>query len=700
MRTGGGSVPKSYRGYGDSAGGVKGGGPSGDAGSSRLLAGETVTAHFASEAPSPDVEQARRFDHVPMGEIQGFLDHDLFDRDEGDAFGRNPESEVGGIDRFMGPLAQLGNRELARPDLGTLGQKHRPLDDVHQLAHVSRPGIACDLALGLSRQTHVLSEFPPHALDKERGEQRGIAVPFPERGNLDRHDVEAVVEVLAETSLAHLVDERAVGRGEDPHVDLDVARAAHAAHDFRIEEFEELRLKRQGELSHLVEKDRAVLGRLEEAHAELRRVRESALLLAEELALQKLARDRGAVDLHEGPPPSRALPVDGPREKLLPHAALTQHQYRRGARSGDVARQLDRLMDLWALPHDPVESEFLLDARRLALLAGVLARALAGGLEEGLDRLEADRLQEDVPDAELVHLGALGRGRSVEPERQLHPRRALLEKAHGLPAHPLVRSRPPVRSGRGPIRRRPARRSPHERFAEIENADRAALVPPAREELAYVVRDLDGAAVFLDVLDESVPLRSGRHDNGHVEIQGVAAPPFDPTGHSTPLTEMVSAFWGWKIRAIWGREGCYGNAILRSSSRNRRSPRRFLSWGSTLMRAIQIRRHPFTPPTNPTLQFCILYTILAKRAVPRFRSGLQPRRVRHDLVPQGRSNHFRAPRDRRSFKGRRRDDRERHQLVEACPGPRLGRSTRPSRRDARASSGRRVRGIGIPPSRP
>src|SRR5690606_36691236 len=81
---------------------------------------------------------------------------------------------------------------------------------------------------------------------------------------------------------------------------------------------------------------------LEEAALARVRARERALLVAEELALDQLARNGGAVDLDEGGVLARAQPVDGAADELLAGAALPGDEHARlgGRHLVDVLKQL------------------------------------------------------------------------------------------------------------------------------------------------------------------------------------------------------------------------------------------------------------------------------------------------------------------------------------------------------------------------
>src|SRR5438105_4108716 len=73
-----------------------------------------------------------------------------------------------------------------------------------------------------------------------------------------------------------------VRRRDHAHVDRDVAHAAHALERPLFEEPQELRLEPERHLGDLVQEDRAAARELEEPLLLLLRVRERALLVAEE----------------------------------------------------------------------------------------------------------------------------------------------------------------------------------------------------------------------------------------------------------------------------------------------------------------------------------------------------------------------------------------------------------------------------------
>ena len=77
------------------------------------------------------------------------------------------------------------------------------------------------------------------------------------------------------------------------------------------------------QIADFVEKDGAAVGQLELAAPERRRTGERPLLMTEQLALDQLGRDRGAVDFHERTGGKRALAVDVRGQQLLAGPGLS-----------------------------------------------------------------------------------------------------------------------------------------------------------------------------------------------------------------------------------------------------------------------------------------------------------------------------------------------------------------------------------------
>ena len=117
-----------------------------------------------------------------------------------------------------------------------------------------------------------------------------------------------------------------MGGGQNPNVDLFRSRAAHGLEPFLLEDPQQPRLKLGRELTDLVEEQGSAVGEREPTLALARRAGEGALLVAEELALDQIRGNRGAIDGDERPILARRPGVNGAGHELLPGSGLTQNQ--------------------------------------------------------------------------------------------------------------------------------------------------------------------------------------------------------------------------------------------------------------------------------------------------------------------------------------------------------------------------------------
>ena len=119
---------------------------------------------------------------------------------------------------------------------------------------------------------------------------------------------------------------------------------AHALEGALLQHAQQLDLQLQGQVAHLVEEERAARGQLEAPLAVAHRAGEGAAHVAEQLALEQLARQRAAVDGHERPAAPRGARVDGAGHHLLAGAALAGQQH------GGLA-----VLEVLDQPEDPLQ---------------------------------------------------------------------------------------------------------------------------------------------------------------------------------------------------------------------------------------------------------------------------------------------------------------------------------------------------------
>ncbi len=229
------------------------------------------------------------------------------------------------------------------------------LDRGAQLAHVAGPVVAAQQLARLLGESRGGGRAAL-ALAGEEGERQRqhVLAAVAQRLELERHHVQAVEQILAEAARAHRLGEVHVGGGDEAHVDLDRARAAHALELALLDHPQQLRLQRRQQVLDLVEVERARGRHLDLAGLRLARVGESTLLVPEQLRLEQLPGDRGAVHPDERPLAPRAAVVQPVRHQVLAGAALALEQH--GApRVGEAQHERHELPHRGRLGHHPRE---------------------------------------------------------------------------------------------------------------------------------------------------------------------------------------------------------------------------------------------------------------------------------------------------------------------------------------------------------
>ena len=179
---------------------------------------------------------------------------------------------------------------------GPGGGDHRLLDDVLELAHVPRPVVGEQPRQGQPRDRPARQPALGQLLEEVLHEQRDVLEPVAERGQLDREDVEPVVQVLAEPAGGDGLGEVDVRRGDDPAIGLDRLGAADALEPPVLEHAQELGLHAHRHVADLVEEERAAPGQLEPPFLLAVGAGEGPALVAEELGLEQVLGQGRAVD--------------------------------------------------------------------------------------------------------------------------------------------------------------------------------------------------------------------------------------------------------------------------------------------------------------------------------------------------------------------------------------------------------------------
>src|SRR5581483_9690578 len=126
-------------------------------------------------------------------------------------------------------------------------------------------------------------------------QQGNVAAAVAKRRHLQRHHIEAVVQVLPKLALPDAFLQVDIGGGDDPHIDLDRFRTPQALDFAVLQGPEELRLQVERHVADLVEKDRSAIGLLEAADSQIHGARECPLDVPEQLGLEQIVGERAAI---------------------------------------------------------------------------------------------------------------------------------------------------------------------------------------------------------------------------------------------------------------------------------------------------------------------------------------------------------------------------------------------------------------------
>ena len=173
-----------------------------------------------------------------------------------------------------------------------------------------------------------------HRLPEVRGEHRDVLAPLAQRRHVQAHDVEPEAQVGAEAVGEHLAVQRPVAGRHQPHVDAPRRVLAEAAQLPFLQHAQQLGLAARRQLGDLVEEERAAVRFLEQPAPLDGRAGEGAAGVPEELGVDQLVGQCGAVE-RDKRPAAGADRVDGPGHQLLADAALAFDEDRE-RRRGDL----------------------------------------------------------------------------------------------------------------------------------------------------------------------------------------------------------------------------------------------------------------------------------------------------------------------------------------------------------------------------
>ena len=120
----------------------------------------------------------------------------------------------------------------------------QPLDQVLQLADIARPAVLLEESHGFRADgfdaRHVLLDVHFQEMIDQEGD---VPFPFPQRRQIDRDHIQAVIEVLPELAFIDVVPDVAVRRRDHSHIDFEGLCPAHALEFLQFEDAQQFGLK-------------------------------------------------------------------------------------------------------------------------------------------------------------------------------------------------------------------------------------------------------------------------------------------------------------------------------------------------------------------------------------------------------------------------------------------------------------------------
>ena len=212
---------------------------------------------------------------------------------------------------------------MPQVDNGVLDGDGQPLHQVFQLADVPGPVIPLQKGQEPGAEGEIFLILPAEPGQKLVGQGEHILPPLAQGRDVDADDVEPVEEVGAEKAPLDRLFQIAVGGHQKAEIQLDPLVAGEAFDGLLLNELEQLGLDVGGQLANLVQKEGAVVGQLDFSDfAAAGGPGEGPLLIAEQLRLNEIFVEHGAVDLDKRPVGPAAHGVDGLGHGAFPHAGL------------------------------------------------------------------------------------------------------------------------------------------------------------------------------------------------------------------------------------------------------------------------------------------------------------------------------------------------------------------------------------------
>src|SRR5438477_5647008 len=219
--------------------------------------------------------------------------------------------------RHAVPIEPLLGQIYGAEDVA-LAEQDGALDDVPELAHIADPAVCaqqCGSAIGDGGDA--LAIELAELLEEVRGEEDEVIATGREPRQLDRHDGESIVQVFAEFSFGNHLLQVVIAGGDQPHVDPTRLPTTNTLDFPFLNRAQDLALQHEAHVADLVEKQRSTARAFEAADLACDGAGERTFLMPEQLALEQILRNRGAVHGDERLGAAWPVRVNRPRDELF-----------------------------------------------------------------------------------------------------------------------------------------------------------------------------------------------------------------------------------------------------------------------------------------------------------------------------------------------------------------------------------------------
>ena len=169
-----------------------------------------------------------------------------------------------GVERGQRLLLQLRG-QMPQLDFSARGHGGAVFDRVFEFAHIARPVVVHHGAQGVVMDAESCRMPLIDLVEKVCDQHGDIVAAIAQGRQAEIHDVQAVVQILAEGAMFHHCGQIAIGRGKNARFDRNAVRGADRPDLALLKSPQQLGLQVEREFANLVEKDRSTSGRDKEA---------------------------------------------------------------------------------------------------------------------------------------------------------------------------------------------------------------------------------------------------------------------------------------------------------------------------------------------------------------------------------------------------------------------------------------------------